>query len=448
MSGEAIKSGGGEVWDFDDVKLEAKRRKVDEAPGAGAAPETGSKPEPEPEPKSPEQAEKEKKEQELKEAVFEKVDTAAADELTRQFEEKIDAMELKKCYWAMEENFEVGALRLAEYLTGVLGLKEMPKVWYKRGMKRTTLGTCQKRVGGDMVKVNLERATQYNLTGQAETVAHECMHSYQHQIQDATDDESVKEQRERYVYNFQNYIDGDTDFEGYWKQLVEVEARSFGAMVRQKLSEFEPDEGALAQQVFKKVDRAEIQKVVGEKMGKFDPQKMFDAMGVADTEELAEYGGEKFAEVAPAAMEYLLGMLGVRANFTVLMANELKDGATVSFNIHEGVMRLSKAAMGQMDARKNLANMALYAWEAWQNDEVWNGQKSERGALYDYNWRNLQPTNWQTGEGTKQLVMMEARAFMKQLLNAAWPKSAAEQVAGDETQRLSMMERIKKWLGE
>lgn len=61
-----------------------------------------------------------------------------------------------------------------------------------------------------------------------QTVSHELRHAYQHEAIDHPTDYMVsKETIEEWKNNFDNYINSDTDFEGYRKQPVEADARDF-----------------------------------------------------------------------------------------------------------------------------------------------------------------------------------------------------------------------------
>ena len=77
----------------------------------------------------------------------------------------------------------------------------------------------------------------YNSTHNNEvlnTCLHEAFHSYQYRLIDAynSTDEDVKSLRMykravSYIEEFSNYIDGNKDFNGYYEQLCETDARNY-----------------------------------------------------------------------------------------------------------------------------------------------------------------------------------------------------------------------------
>lgn len=65
----------------------------------------------------------------------------------------------------------------------------------------------------------------YDLLG---TVGHELRHAYQHEaVKNPTNFMVSKETIDKWKNNFKNYIDGDTDYDRYRNQPIEVDARNF-----------------------------------------------------------------------------------------------------------------------------------------------------------------------------------------------------------------------------
>lgn len=357
------------------------------------------------------EAERKQRMEALRQRVFEKVDLEEVEKLTGSYAEKAEAQRLSEVYAAMAEDYQLGAEKMIDYMTEVLELAERPDIIYRGGMDGGIRGECQRRAGGDLIRVNAEYANRYNIGEQIETIAHECWHSYQHMVLDTAEGTVWADRRELYNYNLQNYVTDDVDQEAYRKQLIEEEAWSFGAKIREKVRGFEPDEEELKRQVFTNVDTTEMMRTVGMQLRNFSVEALLKATGVDSFEDLKNYDGEKFAEIAGPLAEYLMNVAGVSVPIKVDVEDWLRGDKYVEYSIVQKSMKLSKAEMKKIDFVDNLINVGIWAWRMHEKDVVKNGQYSERGRLYAYNMDHALPVDWGTGEGTSQLVVAEATVF-------------------------------------
>lgn len=114
----------------------------------------------------------------------------------------------------------------ADFLVEKLELQNPPKleIYYNE-----VPGECG-NFNGESVRVN-----KYELKTPAEmfnTLAHEYWHA--HQYERANNPKSFRDML--YYDNFRNYISPDVDYEGYYNQLLEVEARSFASKITSAIS--------------------------------------------------------------------------------------------------------------------------------------------------------------------------------------------------------------------
>ena len=119
--------------------------------------------------------------------------------------------------------------KLGDYINDVLEIKKPPDIKYYNVRDK---GNC----GRYNHEINTVSINEYILDDPKEavdTAAHELWHAYQHEK--ASDPQSTKDFM--YKFNFENYIRPSDDFDGYRKQLVEAEARTFADQFKGALTQ-------------------------------------------------------------------------------------------------------------------------------------------------------------------------------------------------------------------
>lgn len=354
---------------------------------------------------------------ELYRATFDEVDIIAAMEAVHQFGEKLDAEKLLEIRDEMRRSQELGAIKLGEYLTEILGLEEQPSVIYRYDMKYTTLGECKRRKGGDLIRINANRANPYNIHGQMETIAHEYWHSYQYMMSSASEGMVQYDRGELYAYNFRNYVRAEDDAETYRNQLVEVEARLFGKEVAGRLKQFEPDPAELKKQIFTEVDQEAIKCTVAEHMQKFNVQELLEA---TDKSSLKELKQANFAEVASSITDFLCDMLPMSNYYDVYVRDLSKKKLSSRFNVRDFTIEFDESEMEKRDFAANLKNLVRVVYRCYQNDLVENSEQyEERGQLYAYNLEHfVQYSEANAQKFYQQLVVAESEEFSESFMKA------------------------------
>ena len=127
------------------------------------------------------------------------------------------------------EGFDDSVQTIVSYLSDLLGLDESPEVVFHQQSPddpglRGSYSFASNEIEfyySDPPKESIDRDDINN-------TAHEMWHAYQHQMCDepyfSPEDVRIAEQ---YRLNFDVYVESDLDYEGYYNQLVEVEARYF-----------------------------------------------------------------------------------------------------------------------------------------------------------------------------------------------------------------------------
>jgi len=341
----------------------------------------------------------------LKSEVFDKVDNEAVNELVHQYVEKIDRSVLLKIREVMREDKKTAAVLMAGYMTEILGLKYMPEIFYVDNLGNTTRGVCiELPQGGDLIGINDRLVNQYNVNEFIGTMAHECWHSYQHDVKNDTDGTVHREQQERYAYNLSNYIEVNKDYEGYYKQLVEVEARAFGAAVREKLVGEEEKE-RLEREVFQNVDRAEARRVVEDALSGVDVEDMLRRTGKRDVRELLNGAAD---EVIVNLVGYLNQVLG---QTEPLRINILETGDQIKMNSHEAMLEIGGDAAKESMNADTLRSVLKLIWLNNRQDFLKKKPYDKRGELYNYNIENYKFVD--TEGSDEQLLDVEMNEFVK-----------------------------------
>ncbi|MAT42802.1 MAG: hypothetical protein CL609_10700 [Anaerolineaceae bacterium] len=84
------------------------------------------------------------------------------------------------------------------------------------------------------INIDIENFENDNPVKIFETMAHESRHAMQHYYVEHPDQAHPfinSEQLINWEENFENYISGSDDFEGYWKQPIEADARQFATII-------------------------------------------------------------------------------------------------------------------------------------------------------------------------------------------------------------------------
>lgn len=190
----------------------------------------------------------------------------AADGLIRQnlgfFAERLAMPKLEVFYEkygkmnTMEERQQMST-ELVEYFGGtVFGVGTDTKLDFYNDTEDTTVAKCVPPEGNMRVnEARLENATWKDL---AIVFGHEMQHKFQMErakhyslkLQDPKI--QTTEYDELCYYNYMNYIEGKVDYEGYCRQFIEVEAYSFGNLVKERCEAVERKMRTPAEQVRRK----------------------------------------------------------------------------------------------------------------------------------------------------------------------------------------------------
>lgn len=167
--------------------------------------------------------------------IFETPDINKIELFTKHYAEKLDDNRLKSIKETFIKNPEDGIREAADYLAEVFGIEEPIDVVFVEvvdGNKKTAgLYSHSER------RISIKKDKYwYSFGDSMDTIAHEMWHAHQHDIIDKnTEDEYANV--EELITNNQHYVQADTDYWGYYNQLFETEARSFGAAFCEKMTE-------------------------------------------------------------------------------------------------------------------------------------------------------------------------------------------------------------------
>jgi len=371
-----------------------------------------------------EQIEQDKK---MHKEVFDEVNVTEVDELIGQFAERLDRYELMTVREEMKRDRERGALQMARYMTEVLELEHRPQITYVADLGGTRAGECERHKDGDRIRLSRKFVNLYNYNEQIETMAHECWHSRQHMVTDGEEGFIQQDRRRLYEYNFSNYADADKDFEKYYSQLVEVEARAFGAAVREVL-EGEGEDERLKQEVFENVDRAEARRVVEEAMSGLRVKDMLRMTGLRNMSELLKGSA---GEVVPRLIRCFNEKMGQTEPLkTVTMLSG--GGEKIVLNWAERTFEMGEN-INQAPMTANILRWFLRQyWWCNRKDFLNKEPYDERGELYEYNFENYKVLGEEGAE--KQLLEVETEEFIKVF---------AEKLMEPEMKRRNLMGKIR-----
>lgn len=366
----------------------------------------------------------------MRKEVFEEVNAVEVSELIGRFAEKLDRSELLMIRREMQSDRERGALQMARYMTEILGLEHRPQIDYVDDLGETTRGECERHADGDKIRVSRKFVNLYSATRQIETMAHECWHSRQHMVTDGEEGFTQQDRRRLYEYNFSNYVAANKDFEKYYGQLVEVEARAFGAAVREVL-EGEGEGERLKQEVFENVDRAEARRVVEAAMSGLRAKEMLKMTGMRDMKELLT---GPVGEVIPRLVLCFNEKMGQTEPLkTVTMLSG--GGETVDLNWDERTFEIGENISKAPMTADMLKSFLRQYWWGNRSDFLNKEPYDERGELYEYNFENYKAPG---EEGKKeQLLTVEMGEFINVF---------AEKFMKPEIRKWALMSKIRERL--
>lgn len=350
-------------------------------------------------------------EEKAKKEVFDEVDMEAVKELTGSFAEKVDSKTLEAIYNEIQLDMEHGARMMVDYMGSILELKEKPEVIYRHRLESGARGECKRRSGGDLIRLSKVYANGYNCVRQMETLAHECWHSYQHMVSGVEEGTVRQDRGELYKYNLTNYLQPTDDYEGYYNQLIEVEARAFAGAVTDKMKDFLPDKEKLEEQVFTKVDKKAIRKAVDERLAKVDAKELLMAMGVKNVKELTQM---KVGEILPKVLEYFGKAFGMAEPIeTVMVDGEKKgfgDDAIFAYVMGDRI-EVDQNKLERSIGEDQLSDLIYYVWSLDRKDFLKRELHNERGELYSYNFEHFVRPEVNADKYHKQLLVREGYAF-------------------------------------
>ncbi len=178
----------------------------------------------------------------MKQEVFERVDTKAIKDLQKPYVSKVKKEDCEKFVHQAEsfnlaKSLEKTATKYVEYFAQILNLRGVPKIVLENDKDVQWAGYCKYSSGSNESTIVLNQAHFTDATTQYifSTIAHESWHVWQNQRRSETLREGKVELKPSdkhdravlYDWNYNNYIKVEDDAVRYRKQLVEQEANMF-----------------------------------------------------------------------------------------------------------------------------------------------------------------------------------------------------------------------------
>lgn len=374
----------------------------------------------------------------LNEAVFDKIDMMAVVERTMKVAEKIDLGKLAMLRDRLQENLEIGAIEAEDYFAEILGLSLRPRLDISKTLEGRKLGGCVN--GGknaDRISIDMEKH-QGDADGFLGTLAHENWHSYQNDImrkartakEGGGISEEMRELAELYEYNDKAYIRSDVDYEGYRKQLCEVEAETFATLVRMKIGMVKAEEQkkidfmAQRPEVYGEENLAGIEREVDEVLHGLNMGEFLQKAGVGSLDEL--WRANEDERVTQGYAMALSDLVGLEKPMTVEFVDELGDDKKGSWDYKTGEVTISRKRMWDFQP---LSRLPEVAWKMRQREMVRNNPASERGGLYRTNLGfYIQDSSKMHGIHKRQLLVRESDYFREELLHILDEQATLEEI--------------------
>lgn len=375
----------------------------------------------------------------LNEAAFEKVDIIAVIERTMKVGERIDLGKLAELRDELSENPEVGMMDAESYFAEILDLSVRPYLDIDRQLDRGTLGSCVNgREYPDHVSVDMVQH-HGDMDSALETLGHENWHSYQHDVirrvkkaekEGLEISEEMKELAQLYEYNDKAYIQSDLDFEGYCKQLYEVEANTFGTLIKMKIGKIKAEEQKKADfmaerpEVYGEENREGIEREVDGVLHGIDMGEFLQKVGVESFDELWQVGEDE--QVTQRYAAALSDLVGLEQPMVVGFVDELENDKQARLSYKTGEVTISR---GRMWNFQPLSRLPEIAWKMRQREMARNAPESERGKLYRTNLEAYVQDSHKMHEAHKrQLLVRESDYFQEEWLNILDEQAMLEEI--------------------
>jgi len=372
----------------------------------------------------------------LNEAVFEKVDIAGVVERTVRMAEKIDWNKLVELRGELRDNPEIGVIYAEDYFAEVLDLSLKPRLETDEKLAERTLGDC--RNGGknaDRIRVDVGQH-HGDMDGVLVTLAHENWHSYQHDIirRAKVGDEISEEMRELarlYEYNEDTYIRADLDYDGYSKQLCEMEAETFGALVKMQIDKIKAEEQkkmefmAAHPEVYGEENRVGIEREVDGVLHGLDMGEFLRKVGVGSFDEL--WDANENEQIAQGYARALSDLVGLEQPMGLEFVDKLEDNKKAYWSYKTGRVMISRERMWDLQPISKLPEIA---WRMRQREVARDNPESERGKLYRMNLGlRVQDGSRMHEAYMRQLLVRESGYFTEELLNVLDEQAMLEEIA-------------------
>lgn len=389
----------------------------------------------------------------LHKAVFDEVDDQAAFREAFTFVGESDLEKLFELSEVMEENINRGLEKGGEIFVELLNLSYKPKVEDKT-LGKGTYGSCY--YNGRRVESIFVDVEKYN--GDTDeilrTLAHEYWHAYQRDLADKVGTKEAEELSEEelskavlYKYNFEHYVKAEVDYAAYSSQLVEVEARSFEAVMGFKL---QLEKGRKAQfvaenpEIYGEENRQGIEREVGGVLEGLDLDRFVEKAGFRHLDELWNiYEDER---VANGYAQALSDLVELRQPLGVEFVDELDGGKRLRVDYRSGQVKVRRDKTRDLDLISKLPEIV---WRARQREAMLEHSNNERGDLYLTNKRLfIKDTKKSYEEYKRQLLVRERDYFVDELLDILDEQGLMEDVEmmSEEDQRAAREElREKEW---
>ncbi len=374
----------------------------------------------------------------LNEAVFEKVDMVAVIERTVKVARKIDLGKLAELRDELRENPEIGLVKAENYFAEILDLSLVPYLDTDKKLEKRTLGECVN--GGrhpDRISVDIEQH-QGDMDSVLKTLGHENWHSYQHDVirrvkaaeEGAEVSGEMRQLAELYEYNTKTYIEPDVDYEGYRRQLYEIEAETFGTLVKMEIVRMKADERkkedfmAEHVEVYGEENLAGIKLEVHRVLHGLDMGEFLRKAGVQSLDELWQVNEDE--RVVQGYVVALSDLVGLEQPMRVRLTDKLEDNKRAYLSYETGEVTISRERMWDFQP---LSRLPEIAWKMRQREIARNDHESERGKLYRTNLEFYVQDNYKMHEAHKrQLLVRESDYFMKEFLSILDEQATLEEI--------------------
>lgn len=393
----------------------------------------------------------------LNDAVFEKVDILAVIERTLKAAERIDLDKLVELREGLRENPEIGAMQAENYFAEVLNLSVKPWLKTDQALDKGTLGSCSSDgLGVDRISVDLAQH-KGDMDSVLETLAHENWHSYQydavrrvkHGGDDAVLPDELVELAKLYEHNDKFYIKSDLDYMGYRKQLCEIEAETFGKLVKFRIEKIKAEEAERADfiaahpEVYGDENWMGIEKEIDGVLHGLDVDDFLRKVGVQSLDDLWE--ADEDEQITERYARALSELVGLKRPLEVRFEDEFENGKRARVDYRQGRVTISRKKMWDFQP---LARLPEVVWKMRQREMMRDDPDGERSRMYRLNSEIFIKDSFTMREVHKsQLLVREADYFREEFLNILDEQVTEEAIAAMSPEEREEVEKEKAETG-